>query len=176
MDVARIMIRTFCSSVLKETLNVSINGVIFKILLSEDSFGPLRIPLIQGQNNDKSNSIASSNSESEEGFSFDKGDDNSDGSLACTPGQSEGDEKKDEIDRIYPGKTIFGPVLHDTGMGYLETTNREVKEGIRWSFDVVVKAAKEASLGRQKESGTYKSNFLDSDSSNTRVSCSIDTF
>lgn len=54
-----------------------------------------------------------------------------------------------------------------------EPSHREAEEGISGSFEVAVKAVKEASSGRQKMSET-SSNLLDSRSRETRVSFSLD--
>lgn len=47
MDIARILVRTTCTNVLNESFSVRINGTIFRIKLSEDSHGPIRINLFQ---------------------------------------------------------------------------------------------------------------------------------
>lgn len=47
MDIARILVRTSCTRVLNESFNVNINGVIFRIKMTEDTHGPLRINLFQ---------------------------------------------------------------------------------------------------------------------------------
>lgn len=45
MDIAKILVRTTCASVLNETFSVRVNGIIFRIKMSGDSHGPLRINL-----------------------------------------------------------------------------------------------------------------------------------
>lgn len=43
MDVAWVLVRTKCSMVFNENLNVKINGVLFRLKVVEDAHGLLRI-------------------------------------------------------------------------------------------------------------------------------------
>lgn len=45
MDIVRIMVRTHMASLVNESIDVKINGIMLKII--EDSYGPLRIVLNQ---------------------------------------------------------------------------------------------------------------------------------
>lgn len=47
MDIARILVRTTCASMMNESFSVHINGVILRIKMTEDSHGLLRINLTQ---------------------------------------------------------------------------------------------------------------------------------
>lgn len=47
LDIARILFRTTCASVLNESFSLCINGIVFKIKMSEDTHVPLRINLNQ---------------------------------------------------------------------------------------------------------------------------------
>ncbi|XP_058748519.1 uncharacterized protein LOC131621485 [Vicia villosa] len=66
MDIARILVKTPCMIALNETFSVCINGTIFKIKLSEDSYGPMRINLFQ-----KAKKIEGPSSSSESDFCWD---------------------------------------------------------------------------------------------------------
>lgn len=59
MDVARFMVRTNCVVVLNESFNVLINGVSFRIKMTEDSYGPLCI-LAKDQHGENVNLSSSS--------------------------------------------------------------------------------------------------------------------
>lgn len=48
MDVARILVRTKCSMVLDETLNIKINEDVLRLKVVEDLHAPLRINMLSG--------------------------------------------------------------------------------------------------------------------------------
>ncbi|XP_058749527.1 uncharacterized protein LOC131622508 [Vicia villosa] len=65
MDIARILVKTPCMIALNESFSVCINGTVFKIKISEDSYGPMRINLFQ-----KGKKIEDPSSSSESDFGW----------------------------------------------------------------------------------------------------------
>lgn len=58
LDIARFLFRTTCANMLNESFNVNFDGIIFRIIMSEDNHGPLCLAL-----NLKSRKEGSSDSE-----------------------------------------------------------------------------------------------------------------